>query len=694
MVVEPACSRASLSSISNASRRTRRSSRTSSAAGDCPTASRYSNRYTDVNDAKLKVRSGRYNSRLNTNPGKSEAKKVTKPHRPTFNSLQNTVVLAPFYTLKKCFQTKLLDLYSQERVKKLNKVKLAKKQNVSFEYDVLEVKKPFVARTISRKEAAKKKKLAAAKSKNKRETRSQSYCQCDKSTSKAAKQANKIYAQNLREQRCGLRSSRPQVQGTTVPPSTQMPLHIYDTQINTNKTNHTAIPPLTSENYRLGYTTKSNENLPVEGTSQSVSNVSSQVDSWETFSDSLSLREEHMEGSLALSTTSFDSCLEQTSKSALDASQGYKPYRYNTRYRDLGGVTQIGMEPPVEFPPTSQVDQSRHLIMSSDVKHSDDRITDFMDREPQSHGVDRTDIPENLHPLPHLSRTKRKKSPMEIIPSISNNYYLRSIRDVVTDTEEHRKQAAQNHEQGGLNHAMSPSTSQRVLNQTSRKQVSQNTNMAMSSATERNLESCWKNISNKQQQQPEKETRFILMPQTKTLEESSSQTEDVSAPHQSKMSYDINKVTTPQGQETGKHSGIVLRESHSGLMQQIKSNASAATQESPKRSQSKADNKPEERISKEEMRARDSFWNGNLPAIGTDEENGNDMQALPMVEEARYHSPLSTGVISRKPQDNVTNFIFGPKNSSVHLGESCKYPFGLNWVYSDEDDSNHGDRLY
>lgn len=667
-----------------------------------------------------KLRSAEYSSRISSAKLKNSKKplRALKTQKPTCGSLRNAVVLAPFYTLKRCFQTKLVDLYSHEKLKKLNnKIKMSKKQNVSFEYNVVELKALDIK--SKKKEPIRKRKPTEQKSKKKtrKSSKLRSYCQCDKDLSRGGiKAMQKGGIQDLKALKQGMRTrvrqNQPHYDSASV--DFQFPVPVYNNQAYEKRRIKNSIfaAPKIDDHRRAEYFSSNGNSL--EGTTRSISNISSKVDSWESFSDSLSFKE-HLEGSLAISTTSIDSCLEQSEKHSVDyldkKSNKTKSPRYNTRFKMIEELKRSGSEHVPGFPPKPINDDRRHLIINMDTKSSDERITDFMDREPQSEGITCTDIPQNLQPLPHLSRSKAKKQETEAIACKS--YYLRSSRDgarPVTEGKSYSNQSIHYKENEGQEHRTLASTSRRSLEQNVRRKLSKSMSGGIEMLDDEN-DLRRKNVSFKvddtitTDSKLDKHTRFLFLT-PKTLEESYSQTEDIVDPFVSNTPAIAQSTpsSTLNVQHDSKSMTNNLTYSSCEVLHSQKSKPSSAEkedhhendQDSHHGSQLIVEENLETQIEKENDEGTENFWNLEITEPSSIEaKNSKEFpkESLSQTREGQRLESSSPVNRIRQPEDKDSTFIFGPRSSSARLGESCEYSFGLNCI-SDEEDSEQGDRFF
>ncbi|EEB16777.1 conserved hypothetical protein [Pediculus humanus corporis] len=631
---------------------------------------------------------------------------MSKLPRPAYKTLNNAVVLAPFYTLKKCFQSKLMDIYVQEKLKRINhKTKMAKNRNMSFEYDVVQLNSEL----SKKKKHGKKESRQQTSSKLKKKDGfnvSKNYCKCDESVSNQDGhliQNNKYL--DIKGSKCAI---RPLVIGTNLGDDltcshTMCSKPCYEGNSKKKRKIDSRIAKMSSLkphdlDFVLAKRSARSNRKRSEGSNTSLSDASSKIDSWETYSDTFSCKEEHLEGSLAISTTSFDSCLEQVDKTSGNCSEinenKSRRSKFRTRFKPVEEMSDKG-NIDVGLPTVIRSQNSRHLIISLGTKNSDDRINDFYDRDPESN--DYQDNSQNVQSLSRICKTKKRRQTRQSSEP-ARTYNLRSSKNSSNEDLSLKNSSMINITKQDCRILLSPQKEiTKILNKTltiqnpipmledkSYTEKNNNNSKTFLNDSKNNLNGDMAN----------KETLVLFKKPGKFLEESCSQTDEFTDIYTRSLdnANAINIIAQQESKTSISGSKISLKkcnvpnvpvdgkQSDKNVMEKIEENNWEEREEKEEEEDNKIENtwceKPKE-ISLTAHETANELLNESLPEIERDLNLQESSEANDVVNQ---------------PEDKEFSFIFGSQNSSSMMN-SCKFTFGNNWVFSDEEDPEGKDRF-
>ena len=433
-----------------------------------------------------------------------------------------------------------------------------------------------------------------------------------------------------------------------------------------------------------------------EGSNTSLSDASSKIDSWETYSDTFSCKEEHLEGSLAISTTSFDSCLEQVDKTSGNCSEinenKSRRSKFRTRFKPVEEMSDKG-NLDVGLPTVIRSQNSRHLIISLGTKNSDDRINDFYDRDPESN--DYQDNSQNVQSLSRICKTKKRRQTRQSSEP-ARTYNLRSSKNSSNEDLSLKNSSMINITKQDCRILLSPQKEiTKILNKTL---TIQNPIPMLEdkSYTEKNNNS--KTFLNDSKNSlngdmANKETLVLFKKPGKFLEESCSQTDEFTDIYTRSLdnANAINIIAQQESKTSISGSKISLKkcnvpnvpvdgkQSDKNVMEKIEENNWEKSEEK-----------------EEEDDKIENAWCEKPKEIPlTAHETANELlnESLPEIErDLNLQESSEANDVVNQPEDKEFSFIFGSQNSSSMMN-SCKFTFGNNWVFSDEEDPEGKDQF-
>lgn len=628
------------------------------------------------------------------NKKKQVSKAQTKA--TTLKSFQNAVVLAPFHTLKKSFQTQLADLYSKKVIKKnKNKLQLASTENASFEYDIVELQ-PQKTTQKNHKPVIMKKRSSVTDSKRKNNYKQgyNDYCQCNTPTSEPSNEA----PQNFAQEAFKTNQKFDHIPGTSIQGFFELSTAVQqETITKKRKLNNTINDSYNTEDTHFYLPPERNISSSSSNSSSKVMEETSELDTIESYSDLNSLQNQYLEGSLVVSTTSittsFGSCVEESKKHSptknkfltseqihLDNAKTNCDYKSNS-LNSLDG-----------YLPRRKANESRHLILNEKAKSSDEEIVDFLDREPQAQGITSSDIPQNIQPLRRASKTSETKSERE--RNSSKSYFLRSVNSnkCMEQSSVVKSTSFNENKEKHTKFLVSPSPKEKSSKTLSKKVKRSKARLqdnidAAEDVSKSDNNSTIGNYTSKDETDKICETLCLID----------------SSPSKNKSDVtlvDVNKseenITVMEGKtksaETNYQANLPSEPSCAAL--DIRDSTATHPIDNLNISCSlnseSLETKKSEHNSNLENPSSPQYPTSNEKKLNSEENNNDLVEVLPDFENNIVTEETATieKLDFERPDGRESNFLLGSESSSTKIGESCEISFGPNWSDHDKDDSD------